>query len=459
MGEGNAYLKNLPRVDDIILKIASEAGTLSETIVKRTVQEQIEKNRRRIQSGECTSVMQEQIIADVTAALEHEKRRHLHGVINATGVILHTNLGRSRLSPTAVAAVTKVAGGYSNLEYELETGERGHRCDYAESLLIQLTGAEAAVIVNNNAAALLLILDSLSKGKQVIISRGELVEIGGSFRLPDVIKSCGCELVEVGTTNKTKLSDYAERVTERTGVILKVHTSNYKIVGFTQDVAADELNGLDVPVIYDMGGGLLVPLDEYGIRGEPTVAQCVPHADVLCFSGDKLLGGAQAGIIVGRSKLVDIIRSNALLRALRIDKLTLAALEKTLEQYLFPDALSKITTLRMITEPVETQKAKAERLINLLTDKSNASIIDTTAQTGGGTLPEAKLPSIGVSINCENFSANALEAALRGNCPPIIARITNDCVVLDMRTVDENELEAISECLNCLHEKSHLKFR
>ncbi|MCO1602040.1 L-seryl-tRNA(Sec) selenium transferase [Desulfosporosinus nitroreducens] len=455
MEEKQALLRALPKVDDLLRRLSTVTADMPGQVVKRVVQEQIDLCRHAILDGNPSEVGVPGITDRILTALGQVLQCHLRGVINATGVILHTNLGRARLSDEAMETLTAAATGYSNLEYDLESGERGSRYAHVEALLTEITGAEAALVVNNNAAAVYLILDTLAKGTEVIVSRGELVEIGGSFRVPNIMAHSGCKLVEVGTTNKTHPADYANAIKDETGALLKVHTSNYRIVGFTQEVPLTQLWEIGqenrLPVIYDLGSGLLAQLEDYGIRTEPTVAECVPYADVLCFSGDKLLGGPQAGIIVGSKALVDRMKKNHLLRALRIDKLTLAALEYTLRQYLDPDnAVKSIPTLRMITSPVSEMEAKAKMLISLLEARPDVhySIMDTLSQIGGGSLPDVTLASCAVGILSDRLSANAMEERLRMGNPPVIARVSQDSVLLDMRTVDGNEIPTLAACLN-----------
>ena len=457
MKNRNALLRELPKVDEVLRLLAGETGGAPEIIVKRAVQEQIGRWRERILTGEINTVLPDGILEAIRNQVENDSAYHLQGVINATGVVLHTNLGRARMSRPAAEHLVAVAIGYSNLEYQLESGERGSRYAHVENLLTQLTGAEAALVVNNNAAAVLLTLDTLAKGKEVIVSRGELVEIGGAFRVPAIMERSGCEMIEVGTTNKTHPSDYTDHITERTGALLKVHTSNYRIVGFTGEVALPELwrigSSRDIPVIYDLGSGLLTDLASRGIGNEPTVSQCAPYADVLCFSGDKLLGGPQAGIIVGRRESIGRMRKNHLLRALRIDKLTLAALEYTLRQYLQPEAaLQTIPTLEMITASMQRLEEKRTMLASLLKLRAGiyAELIALESQVGGGSMPDVVLPSCGLSLYADQITPDGLESCLRCGDPPVIARVMKERVLLDMRTIDYEEIPVVAARLNGL---------
>jgi L-seryl-tRNA(Ser) seleniumtransferase len=375
-------------------------------------------------------------------------------------VVVHTNLGRSILSGKAIERVADAARSYSNLEYDIAAGERGKRYVHVEGILKRLTGAEAATAVNNNAAAVLLCLNTLARGKEVIVSRGELVEIGGSFRVPDVMERSGAKLREVGTTNKTHLKDYEKAINENTGLLLKVHTSNYKIVGFTKEVAPDELALLgkkyNLPVMWDLGSGSFIDLAAYGAGGEPTVQQAVDSGvDVLTFSGDKLLGGPQAGMILGKTAYLDPIRSNPLARALRIDKLTLAALDGTLRQYLDLDkAVKNIPTLWMLTQPLAEIDRKAELLSSGLgrTGDPGLSILvqDDTSQSGGGALPLGNFPTRTVSLRHDRLSANQIESLLRLGKPHIISRIKESRVLFDPRTLNDEEIRKIVEAVKTI---------
>ena len=377
---------------------------------------------------------------------------NMKSVINGTGTILHTNLGRAPITREHMEKLSQVVSGYSNLEYNLEAGKRGERYSHFEKLLCRITGAEAAMAVNNNASSVLLILNALAKEQEVIISRGEQIEIGGKFRLPDVMEASGAKMVEIGTTNKTHLEDYKNAITEETGGILKVHTSNYAIVGFTESVTIGELVELgkekNVPVIEDLGSGVLVDLSKYGLTYEPTVQASIKQgADVVCFSGDKLLGGPQAGIIIGKKKYIDIMKKNQLTRALRIDKFTAAALELTLMEYLSEEkAIKKIPTLRMITMPLAEIEKKAYRLLEDL-EKENFPcelfVRECESQIGGGSLPMERLESRAVAIAPQEITTALLEERLRKLSTPIIGRTMNDEVLLDLRTIEESQIKTI----------------
>ncbi len=396
------------------------------------------------------------------ARLQEQAAPNFVRVINATGVVIHTNLGRSVLPVEAMAWINEIGSGYSNLEFDLATGRRGSRYSLVEELLCQLTGAEAGLVVNNNAAAVLLALDTLAKGREVVVSRGQLVEIGGSFRIPEVMARSGARLVEVGATNRTHLHDYQAALTEETALLLKVHTSNYRIIGFTSEVPLAELVELgrqrNIPVMEDLGSGCLVDLSRYGLIKEPTVREVVATGvDVVTFSGDKLLGGPQAGLIVGRREIIERIKRNPLNRALRIDKFTLAGLEAVLRLYLDERvALAKIPTLAMLTLPAAEIARKARRLLKLirkpLEGSCRLSTVKTFSRVGGGALPEFDLPTVAVSLQPANFSVNDLEQKLRGAAEPVIGRIENDHFLLDLRTVAVTEIGRLAATLLQLFE-------
>ena len=388
---------------------------------------------------------------------------NLKQVINATGVVIHTNLGRSLLADEALENMQNIAGGYSNLEFDLISGKRGSRYSSVEDLICEISRAQAAMVVNNNAGAVLLCLETIAKGKNVIVSRGELVEIGGSFRIPDVMAKSGAALKEVGTTNRTHLRDYENAIDDNTGLLLKVHTSNYSVVGFTAGVSLEDLVTLGerhhVPVMEDLGSGTFVDLSKYGLLKEPTVQESVSTgADVVTFSGDKLLGGPQAGVIAGSGEMLRKIKLNPITRALRIDKLTLAALESTLRLYRDEAAaLNRIPTLRMLTMPEQIIQGKAERFMALLKDLDNEGLevqsFHATSRAGGGSLPLLKLPSRCVGVKMQNLSANRIDRWMRSHTPAIVGRIEDDFFMMDVRTIQEKEPEAIKEAFRQLMEE------
>jgi L-seryl-tRNA(Ser) seleniumtransferase len=376
------------------------------------------------------------------------QRASLRPVLNATGVVLHTNLGRAPLADAALAAIARVASGYTNLEYEIDAGERGSRYAHCAALLRELTGAEDALVVNNGAAALILALDTVAAGRESIVSRGELIEIGGSFRIPDIMAKSGTTLVEVGTTNRTTVADYAKAITPRTGAIVKVHRSNFAMEGFVADASPQELADLsakaNVPLIHDLGSGLLIPLDSVGLTGEPTAGDAIrAGASVVTMSGDKLLGGPQAGLLIGSKAWIGRARSNPLTRALRVDKLTLAALEATLSLYREPArAMREIPILAQLSTPVDQLRTRAAHIGTSLPIKANAKVVDSTATVGGGAFPTARIPSVAIQLDGD---AVALEAALRRGRPSVVARIVDDRVLIDLRTilpVEDEELQA-----------------
>jgi len=398
----------------------------------------------------------QQVLQQKLCGIEH--------AINATGIILHTGLGRAPLADEAAKQIQNILKSFCTLEIEKLTGRRGSRYHCVERIICMITGAESALVVNNNAAAVLLALDTLARGKEVIVSRSQLVEIGGSFRMPDVMSKGGALLVEVGTTNKTYLDDYRNAITEHTGLILKVHQSNFKIIGFTETVDLKDLVSLgqthNIPVMYDLGSGALIDLQPFGLPHEPTVQESIKAGvDIVTFSTDKLLGGPQGGIIAGKKKWVDLLKKNPLTRALRVGKLTIAALEATLKLYLEEDlAIKKIPVLKMILAPLEVIEERCKRVISNATPETKAnmgiSIIDGFSEMGGGSLPGEVIPTKLVSLHSEKIAAEELASRLRGNSPPIFARIEQDRVLLDMRTVYDTEIEAIATALEKIFSQS-----
>jgi L-seryl-tRNA(Ser) seleniumtransferase len=408
----------------------------------------------------------ERIVSAIGRALPSEIARiesiPLRRVINVTGVVVHTNLGRSPLAPRAIEAVVECARGYSNLEFDLEAGARSTRSVHVEPRLLELTGAECAHVVNNNAAALMLCLAGLARGREVVVSRGELVEIGGSFRVPDIMAESGAQLVEVGTTNRTRLSDYRAAVNERTALLLKVHRSNFTISGFTGDVPTSDLSALGrelgVPVLEDLGSGAFHPFAEDGIPGTPTVREALAAgADIVTVSGDKLLGGPQAGIIAGRAALVAPLKKHPLSRALRVDKLCLAALSATLALYADPlDAARRVPTVRMMTEPLSVVRQRAALLVRRIRSASKRSpsgvvpvldVVPSFASPGGGAMPGVEIPSACVSVTLPGVSPDLLDRRLRTGSLPVVARIAGGALLLDLRTVSDDEVPLLAEAL------------
>ncbi|HEY9857642.1 MAG TPA: L-seryl-tRNA(Sec) selenium transferase, partial [Stenomitos sp.] len=389
------------------------------------------------------------LIQEALQALRAEARANLRRVVNATGVVLNTNLGRAPLAPQMLEPIAEVACAYSNLEFDLDSGKRGSRYSHVEDLLCRLTGAEAAVVVNNNAAAVLLVVDTFARGHEVVVSRGQLIEIGGSFRIPEVLTASGARLVEVGTTNKTHPEDYERAITPETAMLMRCHTSNYRIVGFTAEVAPEEMVAIarrhGVLSVEDLGSGVLVDLSAYGLPKEPTVQDTVKAGlDLVTFSGDKLLGGPQSGIIVGKKELVAKLKKNHMLRALRQDKVTLAALEQTLRAYLDPKrAMEEVPTLRMLTRRREDLRREAEQLASRLRSRFGDALTISTpegeSQVGGGSLPAALIPTVLVALRPQAMDAQRLADRLRRADPPVVTRIEHDAVLLDPRTLLEGD--------------------
>jgi len=457
----NLLYRSIPKVD-VLLEMENIqlmiAGYGRDTVME-AIRSEMEELRAFI--GTCedeteASAKASALPENICRRVEKMHTPNMRMVINGTGTILHTNLGRAPISEVHAAKLADIVTGYSNLEYNLEAGRRGERYSHFEQLLCKLTGAEAAMAVNNNAAAVMLILSSMAKGGEVIVSRGELVEIGGKFRIPDVMEQSGASLVEVGTTNKTHYSDYEEAITEETKALLKVHTSNYRIVGFTDTVTIDDLVPLakenDLPIIEDLGSGVLVDLSKYGITYEPTVQDSIRKgADVVCFSGDKLLGGPQAGIIIGKKKYIDKMKKNQLTRALRIDKFTAAALELVLMEYLSEEkAVKNVPVLRMINEKPEDVAKRARTLQRMLKRAKLDAEIEVErceSQIGGGSLPLERIPSFAVTLRPHQISVTKLEEAMRHLEMPIIPRTANDTIYLDVRTIESRWFKKIVEML------------
>jgi len=449
----------LPGVDRILehARTVPFFENIPKTVRVKSIRETLETLRNSILTAKLDireeSLSEDRIIELVEAAAKKAMTLNLKNLVNATGVVVHTNLGRSLLPEEVIGNIEVIAGRYSNLEYDLDAGKRGSRYSIIEDILCEISGAQAAMVVNNNAGAVLLCLDTLARGKEVIVSRGELVEIGGSFRIPDVMAKSGSILKEVGTTNRTHMNDYENAVNDNTALLLKVHRSNYSVIGFTSEVSLKELVELGDRhsrlVMEDLGSGTFIDFSKYGLVKEPTVQESVAAgADVVTFSGDKLLGGPQAGIIVGKKHHLDQIKKNPLARALRIDKLTLAALEATF--FLYRDeakAVRTIPTLRMLTMDINEIEQRASKLMENL-KKMDASrlridLIELSSKAGGGALPLLELPSICLRIQIEGLSANTLEISMRKNSPPIIGRIEDDAFIIDPRTLQDDDLPII----------------
>ncbi len=455
--DAQARLRKLPKVDELLKRddVAVLLESHPRALVLDAVREAIDSARAEVLAAPAFEPSADEIAADSARRTAEKARPSLRRVINATGIVLHTNLGRAPLAPAAVEAVVEAASGYSTLEYDVASGERGSRQAHVEELLTKLTGAEAAMAVNNNASAVLLGLAGLAAGKEAIVSRGQLVEIGGSFRIPDIMAQSGARMVEVGTTNKTHLSDYERAIGRETGVLLKVHTSNFRMVGFTEEVSVGELVTLGqhhgVPVFEDQGSGVLIDLAPFGLPGEPTIASAVAAgADLVSASGDKLLGGPQAGILVGKWHVVEKLKKHPLARALRLDKMTLAALEATLRLYLDPErAAREIPVLRMLTAPASEMLERAGRMAVGISGACGEAVAVAVAadvsRAGGGALPMADIPTHVVALTARDLPAHEVEARLRLGEPCVVARISEDRLLVDPRTLTEaEELEVVS---------------
>jgi L-seryl-tRNA(Ser) seleniumtransferase len=452
-------LRSLPAVDELLRQEAVQdaAESYPRTVVVGAIRNVLERIRKAILAGHETidplRFERSSLVDEILAEIEHLAAFTLRRVVNGTGIIVHTNLGRSLLCQDALARLQLIASGYSNLEYDLQTGTRGSRYVHAEAILCEITGAEEALVVNNNAAAVLIALNTLAQGREVVVSRGQLVEIGGSFRIPDIMARSGARLKEVGTTNRTHLGDYETAIGQDTALLLNVHASNYQIIGFTAEVDLENLVALGrkhgLPVMQDLGSGCFVDVRRFGLQGEPLVQDMVRSGvDVLTFSGDKLLGSTQAGIILGSRDLISRLRQNPLTRAVRVDKLTLAALEATLRLYRDEDtAIKAIPTLRMIATDLKTLEGQAQDLLERLTAEVPAQIkvevVDGSSMVGGGALPVQTLLTKLVALSSEELSASRLEAYFREYEPPIIGRVESERFLLDVRTLQPGEEEII----------------
>ncbi|MBO5994035.1 MAG: L-seryl-tRNA(Sec) selenium transferase [Firmicutes bacterium] len=465
-------LRFLPKIDEVLMneRVAALMERIPRETVVDAVRESVEAIRADILKGQITELSEmklDTMIDRITEAANQMDIKSLRPVVNATGVVLHTNLGRANLSDKALEQVISAAKDYSTLEYDPDKGTRGSRHVHVENIIKKITGAEAAMAVNNNAAATMLVLAALGRGREIIVSRGELIEIGGSFRIPDIMKESGAELIEVGTTNKTRISDYESHITENTAALMKVHTSNYRVIGFTEEASIRELKELGtkhgLPVIYDMGSGLMTDLREWGIR-EPVVKDGLKEgANVILFSGDKLLGGPQAGIIAGKKELIDKMKSHPLARVMRVDKMTIAALEATLTEYGDRErALKNIPVLRMLTKTPEEMRAECvllKGLIDEIKDPASgetafsAKVIEDTGVVGGGSAPDSRLDNMVLTVEHRTLTPDFMEEALRKGEPPVIARIKNDSVVIDVRTLKKADYEIIAERFREIAEK------
>lgn len=459
----NQRLRNIPSVNDILKdnNIKELVEDYGRHVVKDFIVRSIEQYRNRVISddveNEIESVtkeaIQQMVVRDVVECVTFAERKRLGKVINATGIILHTNMGRAPLPKRAVEKIRDVASGYSNLEYDLVTGRRGSRYESVEALITKISGAESALVVNNNAAAVYLCLNTLACDKEVIVSRSEQVEIGGSFRIPEIVERSGARMVEVGTTNKTYIRDYDNAISEDTRIFLKVHKSNYRIEGFTCDVQGEELADLGkkhkVITMEDLGSGVLYNLRHFHLPYEPTVMDQVKKGlDIITFSGDKLLGGPQSGIIVGKKELIDRIKMNPLTRMVRIDKLSLIALQEVLSIYVKDDqVIENIPILAMLAKSVSNLMEEANTLTRLIlekfSNKVDVSIVEEDDSTGGGSLPGVAIKGIGLKVTCDNISSSLLQKRLRDFNIPIICKIKDQSIMLSMRTIEKDDYEII----------------
>ncbi len=441
-------LKSIPSVDSILSldSIKSLIKSNGEMVVKKAVRDAIEQIRKEIIDGNLKEGIKEKIIEKVLDLTEDALSPSLKRVINGTGIVIHTNLGRSVISPKIMDYVKYIATHYNNLEYDLEQGKRGHRDMHAEKLLSEYFNVESATVVNNNAAAVLLMINTFAEGKEVVVSRGELIEIGGSFRIPEIMKKAGAKLVEVGTTNKTHLKDYEEAINEKTGLVLKVHPSNYRITGFTHSVPASQISKLcrerGVVFAEDMGSGNIYDLSTIGIQDEPDVFKSVREGiDLISFSGDKLFGCLQAGIIIGRKRYIDSLRKNHLLRALRVDKITYSAIESHLIEILKGN-FEKIPVYNMVFEKEENIKIKVESFVERFKKKRFFTVIETFSRIGGGTTPEKEIKSFGLAFNL-NMAPEKIDSYFRSRHVPVIGRIKDGKYILDFRTILDDDLDLL----------------
>ncbi|MDN5107955.1 L-seryl-tRNA(Sec) selenium transferase [Aliarcobacter butzleri] len=449
-----SLLKSIPKVDKFIMNEAFEG--LSRTLITKIAKKTLEELRNDILNNEIEKINENTLINEVLNSYKDLTSPSLKSLINATGIIVHTNLGRSLLDEKSLTKAIKIATTYNNLEYDLKKGKRGERYEHITKSLQALTSCEDAIVVNNNASAVFLILNTFCKNKEVIVSRGELVEIGGSFRVPEVMNQSGAKLKEIGTTNKTHLRDYENAICEKTSMLMKVHKSNYSIEGFSSEVSFEEIvkiaqqnNLIDY---FDMGSGHIIDLPYNLNKDEPSILDIMKYKpSLLSFSGDKLFGSVQAGIIIGKKELIAKIKKNQLLRMLRVDKITLALLEETLNSYL-KNELDSIPTLKMLNTKIETLEQRANNLKEKCENFIKCEVIKTSTMVGGGTTPNKKIPTIALTLEYKNYKPNKLEEILRKNS--IISRIENDKVLLDFRTILESDCKKIEEILKNLFEST-----
>ncbi|MCT7628042.1 L-seryl-tRNA(Sec) selenium transferase [Aliarcobacter butzleri] len=449
-----SLLKSIPKVDKFIMNEAFEG--LSRTLITKIAKKTLEELRNDILNNKIEKIDENTLINEVLNSYKDLTSPSLKSLINATGIIVHTNLGRSLLDEKSLTKAIKIATTYNNLEYDLKKGKRGERYEHITKSLQALTSCEDAIVVNNNASAVFLILNTFCKNKEVIVSRGELVEIGGSFRVPEVMNQSGAKLKEIGTTNKTHLRDYENAICEKTSMLMKVHKSNYSIEGFSSEVSFEEIVKIaqqnSLIDYFDMGSGHIIDLPFNLNKDEPSILDIMKYKpSLLSFSGDKLFGSVQAGIIIGKKELIAKIKKNQLLRMLRVDKITLALLEETLNSYL-KNELDSIPTLKMLNTKIETLEQRANNLKEKCENFIKCEVIKTSTMVGGGTTPNKKIPTIALTLEYKNYKPNKLEEILRKNS--IISRIENDKVLLDFRTILESDCKKIEEILKNLFEST-----
>ena len=467
-----SIFRNLPSVNQLLEspQLKQMVNTVNHNVVVDGVRNFLDDLRDQVSTAadEVSIPSPHELAEKIADWLKSEEQPYLRPVINGTGIVLHTGLGRAPLADSALDAVRGIAKGYASVEVDIKTGERGQRIKAVERLLCELTGAQAAAVVNNNAAATMLTLSALAAGKEVVVSRGQLIEIGGSYRLPDVMECSGAKLREVGTTNKTHLSDYERAICEETGALLKVHPSNFEVVGFTKTVSTKEMVDLaakhGLPMIDDVGSGALIDYAKFGLMDEPVVGQSLKEgADVVLFSGDKLIGGPQCGIIVGKEKYISQILKNPLMRAMRVDKMTLAALAATLRLYRHEEkAMQDVPILRMLSMPVENLKLRAEKIANQighLTSIGSCEVVKDQSMLGGGSLPTQEIPTWCVAIETAEQSVSKLAGALRNSTPSVIGRVQKDRLFLDLRTIQPCEDADVVSAFEGLSEESNSQDR
>lgn len=462
----NELFRQIPKIDDLLehTSIKTLVDHYNKRLVTDVINDVLNTLRHKIKTlkeNDDMTIDLDMIISDIEKAVVVKDAYKLKRIINGTGVVVHTNLGRSSLAASLKEHLLDVSMHYSTLEFDMSNGKRGSRYSHVEDLLCELTGAEAAMVVNNNAAAVMLVLNTMALDKEVIVSRGQLVEIGGSFRIPEVMKLSGAKLVEVGATNKTHLRDYSSHITEETALLLKVHTSNFKVLGFTQEVSSKDLcslaHGIDLPVYDDLGSGMLIDLSKYGLLKEPTVQECIADGiDIVSFSGDKMLGGPQAGIIVGKKAYIERMKKNQLTRALRVDKMTLAALEGTLKFYRDEvQALEHIPTLHMLTKSYEVISEEASLFATRLgiLDQITFRLEDEYSEVGGGSMPLEKLLSKAFVFTHQTLKSHEIITWLREYNTPIIGRIKDETVMIDFRTLTLEEQDIVFEAIKTLDKR------